>query len=350
MKKVGVIFVNYRDYAKKYLDAYLRSLRAQDYQGEVRLYVVDNESTSETFVYLSKAMPDATMVANSNNDGFAKGNNDGMRLALADGCDYLLVVNNDTEFPPEMLRLLVDEMESEGKLAALQARLMLWPDKHLINTLGNASHYLGFGYGLHYKKEYDPSLLPNDRLINYASGAAVLYRASALRELGLYEEEYWMYNEDQEICWRMWLAGYVCRVSETAICYHKYEFSRSVTKMYWMDRNRLLTIFRYYHPLTIALILFPLLVMELGTAYFSISSGWWSEKKKVWAYFLRPSTWRYIIEQRRSLRKLRQVGDAVLFATMSGRIEHQEVESKALRLANIFFDYYFRLIKFVCIW
>jgi GT2 family glycosyltransferase len=295
-------------------------------------------------------MPEAQLILNKGNDGFAKGNNDGMRAALADGCDYVILFNLDTVVDSACVRLLAEEMDRDASTAALQARLMLWPEKGLINTLGNASHYLGFGFGLHYRREYDASLLPPDRRISYASGAAVIYRASALADIGLFDEEYWMYNEDQEICWRAWLAGYACRVSEAAVCYHKYEFSRSTSKMYWMDRNRLLTFFKYYRWPTILLFLPPLLLMEAGTAYFSRRSGWWNEKKKVWVYFARMGTWRYLAAERRRNRRLRRTGDAVLIDLLSGRIEHQEVESKALAVANIFFDYYFRLIKAVCIW
>ena len=83
-----------------------------------------------------------------------------------------------------------------------------------------------------------------------------------LKEVGLFDEEMWMYNEDQDLGWRVWLAGYKCVLAWDAVIYHKYEFSRSISKYYWMDRNRNLSIFKNYHFLTLILIFPAWLAME----------------------------------------------------------------------------------------
>jgi len=73
-KKVAIIISpNYRDYAKKYLAECLAGLRKQDYAGEMKIFITDNESTNESYEYLKSVLPEAEIIRNKNNDGFAKG-------------------------------------------------------------------------------------------------------------------------------------------------------------------------------------------------------------------------------------------------------------------------------------
>lgn len=366
-KKVAIILVNYQDYAEKYLDDCLASLRAQDYQGEMKIFVVDNATTAESFTYLSKNIPEAELVLNKTNDGFAKGNNDGIKQALLQNFDYIFCVNLDVVIEPDCVRKMVEAIESypplrpsgggesnSKEIGAVQARIMLWPEKEKINSLGNVTHFLGFGYCEGYGQThpgFQPPLSRGEtKNICYPSGAGVLFKADVLKRVGLFDEIMWMYNEDQDLGWRIWLAGFKCVLAPDAVLYHKYEFSRSITKYYWMDRNRIIAILKNYHWATLLLILPAFLIMEFGLILFSVKSGWFKDKIRVWQYFLTPSTWLYLHRARKQIQVLRKAKDCDIVAMFSGKIWYQEIDDVKLRLVNPIFDAYWYIVKKIIWW
>jgi len=349
-KKVAIILLNYKEYAVKYLKDCLSGIRQQDYQFATKLYIVDNSSSEESFSFLKENAPEAEIIRNENNDGFAKGNNDAITKALADACSYIFLLNMDTIIEASALRKLVEAIDSEEKIGAVQARLMLHPSTELVNSLGNSTHFLGFGYCLNYQDEYSKLLKkgrPQISKIFYPSGAAVLFRAEVLEKVGLFDESYFMYNEDQDLGWRVWLQGYSCLLVEDAIVYHKYEFSRSISKYYFMDRNRAITILKNYHIVTLLLIIPAVIIMELGLLFFSVLNGSLKEKIKTWNYFLSKENWKRILLDRSKIQNSRCLKEKEIFKMLSGKIWYQEVGSPLLRLANFFLNIYFIFLKTV---
>ncbi len=376
-KKVAIIISpNYKDYAKKYLADCIESIRKQDYQSEMKIFITDNETSSESFNLLKKLAPEAELVLNKDNDGFAKGNNDSVRQAMLQGCEYIILFNMDTIVEPDCVSELVKIANSDAEIGAVQARLMLWPrstgsgqaERDKVNSLGNITHFLGFGYCLGYNKRYDaanrlhspaaagtmePSvetMEPSIAEIFYPSGAAVLSKKEVLEKVGLFDEEFWMYNEDQDLGWRIWLAGFKCVLAPKAVVYHKYEFAKSIKQYYWMDRNRIIAMIKNYHWLTLFLITPACLVMELGLLVFAFKGGWLKEKLKVYKYFLTPTKWLYLWRARKQTQKLRQVKDKDIVKMITGRIWYQEIDDLKLRLVNPVFDAYWRTVRRVIVW
>ncbi len=345
-KKVAIILINYKEYAQKYLSDCLDSIRKQDYVGEKNLYLVDNSSSEESYEFLKKNAPEAIIIRNENNDGFAKGNNDAIKEAFKDKCEFIVLFNMDLIADEKALSEMIKVAEGDNSIAAVQSRLMLWPEKNLLNSLGNSSHFLGFGFCLNYREEYNNKLLKNEKIF-YPSGAAVLFKSSVLKEVGLFDESYFMYNEDQDLAWRIWLAGYSCVLAPSSIAYHKYEFSRSVKKYYFMDRNRIITILKNYSCLSLILIFPAFIIMELGLLFFSIKNKSLKQKLKVYLYFLNIFNWRRILKDRKIVQRSRKIKDYHLFDLMSAKISYQEISSPALNLANYFFSFYFIILKFI---
>ena len=399
-KRVAVIISpNYKDYAKKYLAECFLSIKKQDYADEMKVFITDNESTEESFEYVKKILEipltpfnkggNYEIIRNKDNDGFAKGNNDAIKKALEQGFDYIALFNMDTvlgsdcvkkmveaaeiqpPLPPscpndarqnDSVGLAVGQVSGGWKIGAVQARLMLYKKnltptspykgEGIINSLGNVTHFLGFGYAKGYGEEYkspQPPLLKGVEIC-YPSGAAVLFKREVLEKVGLFDEEFWMYNEDQDIGWRIWLSGLKCVLAPEAVVYHKYEFSRSIKKYYWMDRNRILSILKNYHLATLVLIFPAFLVMEIGLIFFAVSGGWFKEKINVYKYFLSLKNWRYIIKTRRQTQKLRLVKDKDIIKLFSGKIWYQEIGDARLKIANIVFGTYWRIARVLIRW
>lgn len=351
MKDIAIIVSpNFKDYAKKYLAPCLEAIRSQDCIDRCQLFLIDNATTEESAGYLKSMAPEAEILYNSENAGFAKGNNIAMKLALEQGYKYLVLLNMDTEADHSSISELVKVADAENMVGAIQSRLMLWPEKHRVNSIGNMTHFLGFGFSNGYQSVYQDDTMAPSPDIFYPSGAAVLFKADVLRTVGLFDEEFWMYAEDQDIGWRIWLAGFRCVLAPASVVYHKYEFGRSIEKYYWMDRNRVLVVLKNYKLLTILLIMPAFVIMEFGLIYFSLKNGSWQQKKAVYRYFLKASTWKYLSTARKKTQSIRKVSDRSLIGLFSSSIEYQEIMSPALMIANKVFAIYWRMVRRLIVW
>ncbi len=351
MKKIAVVISpNYRDYAQKYLHDCMASLRTQDYLGEIKYFITDNETSPESFRLLRELAPEAELVLNSGNDGFAKGCNDSIKLALSQNFEYIFLVNMDTVMDPSCLLNLVKVADVEQNACFVQPRIMLWQDKTLINSLGNSTHFLGFGYCYGYNKKWDDLKDGVRKKIMYFSGAGVLIRASNLKKIGLFDEKLHMYNEDQDLGWKAWLAGFENIIAPDALMYHKYEFAKSIQQYYYMDRNRIIEILKCYKIATFILIFPAFFVMELGLIFFSIKSGWLKEKVRVWLFFLSPQTWHYIFRERNFINSIRVKKDSEILLMFSGEIWYQEIDDWKLKFINPIFNLYFGIVKKIIFW
>ena len=295
-------------------------------------------------------LPKTDVRVQNPNLGFAGGHNVAFGLSRSFAPDFIYLLNADAHVEPTFLSRIVEHAKRHPKAAIVQSRIMLNQQPELLNSSGNAMHFLGFGYSLGYRQRPDTD---DDRLsMFYASGAGMLVRTSVLDKInGLFDRSYFMYHEDLDLSWRARLAGYDIGYAPDSVIFHRYEFSRSIQKFYWMERNRHLTNLVCYRWRTILLLLPVSLVMELGTLLFALRSGWAKEKMRAWAHLLKPSTWKWITSRRRLIRMIRVATDQEMLARMVGVIVNQEIDRPLLtRLVNPFFDLAFRVLKFLVRW
>ncbi|MDP2586461.1 MAG: glycosyltransferase family 2 protein [Candidatus Komeilibacteria bacterium] len=350
-KKVCIIIVNYN--GQKYLPDLLGSIFSNQPNSVLQeVVLVDNASVDNSLNWLKQNYPQVTVLAQTENYGFAKGNNIGINWAMANGCDYVFLLNSDTLMEAGCLDKLVSAIEQDDKIAVIQPKILLWPLTDLINSLGNVIHYLGFGYTYGHKTPtMNHQLGRSIYQVNYCSGAACLIKLEALARTGLFNEEFFMYHEDLDLGWRFSLMGYKNMIEPRAVVYHKYEFSRSIQKYYYMERNRWLVMLQNYKLLTLLLILPALLMMEAGLVLLSILGGWHQEKFRVYLYFLRVSSWKKLWLTRRQIQKQRVVSDRAAVKKFSGVIEHQDSPARGVdKIANIFFNAYWQIIRLLIIW
>ncbi len=348
MKKVAIIIVNYN--GREYLADCLASLFNLDYpKSEYKIFLVDNASTDGSLLFVKHNFPGVEVIESKENLGFAEGNNIVMRKALAENFDYVCLINQDTISEPDFLSKLVEVAAKDAKIAAVQPRLMLYPEKDKVNSLGNSIHYLGFGFSSGGYQKFTGDLEPKE--IAYASGAAVLIKSEVLKKIGLFDPDFFMYHEDLDLGWRMRMAGYKILVVPDAVIYHKYVFSKSIKKYYFMERNRFICLLENYKWGTIILITPACLLMEFGLFLFSLKSGFWLEKLKVYAYFLKPKSWLKIFKHRKEKKNYRQAKDRKIAKIFTGKIEFQEIDNFILKnIANPIFNAYWQIIKILLIW
>jgi GT2 family glycosyltransferase len=347
--KVAVIIVTYN--AEKYLDGLFGSLGKMRIGGlDAQVIVVDNASKDGTVRRLKKERPEVRLIENDVNAGFAGGNDIGIAVAMDEGADYVYLLNHDTEVASDFLVEAVKVAEADEKIGAVQSLLLLWQDKERINSTGNAVHFLGFGYCLDYKKRVSDWKYAGIKEIAYASGAGVLYRASVLRVTGLLDEALFMYHEDLDLGWRIRLAGFRNVLAPHSVVYHKYEFSRSIAKFYYMERNRYVVLMKNLRLWTL-LVLAPWLILSEAALFIAAArGGWWKEKLRVYAYFLLPSSWAHLARERARSTLIRQVGDREIVRLFTPTIRFQDVTGPFTRyVANPLMTVLWSLLRLVII-
>ncbi len=350
-KKIAIILVNYKDYAKKFLAECRDGLRKQNYPKELfMVYIVDNDSSEESKNFLNENYPEAKIIPRVDGN-YAAANNAGIKKGIEDGCEFFVIANMDTKFEENWLLELMNAVESEKEIGIAQSKILLYSKsgEKKINTLGNLIDFLGFGFTSAYNE--------NDREINglpeitYASGCSFIVKKEVLEKIGLYNEEYYMYHDDMEIGWRAKLAGYKIVLAPKSVVYHKYEFSRSVKMIYFMERNRYMAIFSFYRIPTLILIFPALLFMDLGILFYSFLNGWYREKIKVYLYFLNLESWKKIIETRKNVHRYRKINDKSIVKNFLGKIGFQEISNPVLDyFANPIFNLYWKIAKRIISW
>lgn len=329
--RLAIILINYRDYADRYLADCWRTLGQQTWP-HWRGIIVDNESTPESRAAIARLAPGAELIANQQNDGFAKGNNDGLARARQLGFRFALCLNMDTELEPDALGKLVAGAAQVASWGAIQPRIMLHPARDEVNSIGNSLHYLGFGYSAGGHQQWDPTAHPSGaQEVATVSGAAILVDLAALERVGNFLPELWMYHEDLELSWRLRLAGYRLYCLPDAVIYHKYQFAKSIQQYYWMERNRLLFVLTCYRWPTLMLLLPMAVVVELGLVALSCLSGFWREKLRSLGWFAAPAHWRWLMNRRRIVQTLRAVPDRALVPWFAATIQFQPVDRWVVR-------------------
>jgi len=354
-QKVGIILVNYKDYARQYLQVCRDSLYNQAYPKElVNIYIVDNASSPESDNYLRTIFPEAKILPRLDGN-YTAANNLGCQCAIADGCEYLVLVNMDTEMAVNWLNELIMGLTSEPNVGIAQSKILLCPSSGLslankesnlrINSLGNVINFLGFGYTSAYGQP-DRELTGYPEIKGYASGCSLAIKKEVFLKVGGYNEEYYMYHDDLEISLKVRLAGYKIILAPQSIIYHKYQFSRSIKMIYYMERNRYLTLAIFYPFRLLWLIALPGLIMDIGLLFFSIVKGWFKEERQVYGYFCQRANYNKIIKERQKIKTWQVVPFLQIAQDFSGKIEFQEIANPILKyLVNPIFNFYWQFIK-----
>lgn len=351
LPKVAIVYLSYN--SRPYLEQVFLSLERLDYpKDKLEVIAVDNASPDGSAEELRKRVG-ITLLALPENLGFAGGNNVGIEHALLAGADYVYLLNNDARLHPDAIREAVETAERDPKIGAVQSLIRLWQDEEVLNVTGGMVHFLGFGYARDNGKRADAEDVAalDGSEIAYASGAAVLYRASVLREAGLLEPFYFMYHDDLELGWRIRLAGYRNVLAARSIAFHHYEFRRSIKKLYWMERARLIVFLSHLQVATLILLSPFLLALEIALLVFAARGGWLKDKLSVYLDLLSLDTWKHIAAKRRESAAIRKVGEREIVRLWTGKIEHQETSSPVVeRFANPLLSAVWFCLKRVIVW
>lgn len=356
--KVAIVYLLWDEEPKKYLSDAIEGAATQTYPHDsIEFLIVYNSHKPEhpsQASYIEEEieknkdrLPHTTILDQEKNLGFSGGNNLGLQWAIDHGFDYAFLHNGDGYMGADCIKELAETMNSDASIGVAQSLMMLDPEKNLINSSGNKFHYLGFGYTDEYRTDIYTINLPKIKNIGYASGAAVMMRTDLLLKYGLWDVDYFMYHEDTDYSLRMKMMGHRVVLARDSVFYHKYQFSKSIQKYYWMERNRYTVLFVFFKVPTILLLLPIFIPLEIGLFLFSLKNGWWKEKIKTYGYWIRPAHWKLWYKKRVYIQKNRTISDRELLKDAVSGIFFQDasVENPLLtHVGNPIMKWYYLLV------
>jgi GT2 family glycosyltransferase len=241
MSRVVIIVLNWNGLADTL--KCLESLVCLDYP-DYKVVVVDNGSTDGSPAHIRERFPDVALIENGENLGFAGGNNVGLRWALGQGADYVLLLNNDTEVAKDSLSLLVKAAEADQRIGVAGPTVCYYDRPPIIWSAGGGIDWRRGKTWMMGLNEPDIGQFGEDpREVDFVTGCVLLVRARAVEEVGELDERFFMYYEDTEWCVRIARAGYCIVHVPRAKVWHKIspgEQADSPLIHYYMTRNRLL--------------------------------------------------------------------------------------------------------------
>jgi GT2 family glycosyltransferase/glycosyltransferase involved in cell wall biosynthesis len=250
---VSVILVNYRG-----ADDTIACLLAFDDVDwpidRVELLVVDNASGDGSAARIRQAVPRARVIEAPTNTGFAGGCNLGVSEALG---EYVGFINNDARPHPNWIRAAVEVLDRDAAVACVASKVLDWDGTHIDYVDGSLT-WFGMGYKREVERldsaQYD---VPHDVL--FATGAAMFVRADVYRDVGGFDERFFMFYEDVDLGWRLNLLGHRVRYVAASLAYHKHHQSMkkfgSFREQYLLERNALMSMYKNYDDAMLAKVL-----------------------------------------------------------------------------------------------
>lgn len=199
---ISVVIVGYN--AKHFLPECLGSLTKGSYKNIEILYI-DNGSTDGTSEYINKYYPQIILIQNSKNVGFSPAH-EGI-LAKVKG-DAVLLLNTDTIAEGNLLKELVKALYEKKDIGAVQPKILMYPEKDKIDSIGSFFLLTGFLYHVGYEKDSSLAIYNKPMEIFSTKGAIMLIKKEVLDKTGLFDNDYFTAFEDTDLCMRIWLAGY----------------------------------------------------------------------------------------------------------------------------------------------
>lgn len=198
------------------LKACLDSLGAQSLPAHI--IVVDNASTDASLSIIEQ-FANIELIGHTKNRGYAGGVNAGLRRAIELGAAYAAPFNNDAVADKDWLKQLVHYMDEHDKVGIAACKL-LTADGNKLDSSGDYYTVWGLPYPRG-RDEHDIDKYDEQTELFAASGGASLYRVAMLRNIGLFDEDFFAYYEDVDLSFRAQLAGWKVRYVPAAVAYHQ---------------------------------------------------------------------------------------------------------------------------------
>lgn len=211
-KLAYVVVVNWNGWRDTAIS--LESTRKLDYP-QFKVVVVDNGSTDDSVERIRESFPEVHLIETGANLGFSKGNNAGIRYALAQGAEYVWLLNNDAEADPHALTAMVRAAEQDSRVGAVGSLVYHFGDRGRLQAYGGGWANLWTGRSSEFTQPVPQAS------VQYITGASLLMTRAALERSGMLDERFFLYFEDTELGFRYRKDGWRLAVAEDARVFHR---------------------------------------------------------------------------------------------------------------------------------
>ena len=208
---------------------------------ELKILVLDNNSTAAQKKILLRHIPKEEIIFNPKNLGYAGGNNVGIEIALNEQADYVWILNPDIRIEENTISTLLGTFKEKEKLAAVGARINHRKNRDLIFSDGEVleMNERCSTYHKNHNLKAEEIPLKIDFNIDYIDGSSILISAQALKEIGGLCEDYFLYFEETDWCYRAKATNWKIAVNRNAVVYNSTSIKNGLFH-YYMIRNRLI--------------------------------------------------------------------------------------------------------------
>jgi GT2 family glycosyltransferase len=287
---VSIIILNYNGAAV--VDNCMQSVLNTDYPN-FEVIFVDNASVDGSYQSVVRQFGGdnrVLMVRNNVNEGFAGGNNVGLRYAKG---DYITLLNNDTEVEKEWISEAIRIAESDAKIGVIQSKLFFWYNPEILESAGAFIDKAGYGFEKGFVRGKD--VFNSSEEVFYGNGAAVTIKRAAIERIQdpgkfeLFDSDFFFAYEDVDLSWRLRLGGFKTVVAPCSIVYHRRSTSTSRRRgllVFHHCKNRVLTLLKNYSFSNLCKYLPILFVLESVRALSSLGSGNLQSARAIFRAFL----------------------------------------------------------------
>lgn len=237
-KVVSIIIVSYN--AAHVLPQCLNSIKKQSYKGEINTVLIDT-GNDETAQLMHQYYPHVDYISYSQNDGFGKANNIGIKKYYGE-TEFFLILNPDTNLAADNLTKMVKYLKDHPKVSVVSSKLIL-PDGRLDRGCkrGFPTPWRSLGRFLFLDRVFPKSKLFGGYNLTYldengihevdsVKGAYMLVRKEAITEVGMFDEAFFMYGEDLDWCYRFKQKGWKVVYNADTYCIHYQGVSSGIKK------------------------------------------------------------------------------------------------------------------------
>ena len=264
--KITIVILNWNGYEDT--SECIISLQKITYDN-YQIVVVDNGSDADDSNKLKNNFPTIKVLRSDVNLGFTGGNNLGIKYCLEEKADFILLLNNDTIVEPNFIQPLLDIFENNPNVGIAAPQINYFDEPKKVWTEGGRISKIR-GSGFAYSERFDDGKIIDDKEVTFVSGCCMLIKKEVFEKVGVFDDNFFLYVEDADLCYRTTQAGYKIIVSHNSKIYHKVSSSTkenlSLLPLYYVTRNRLYFAsksFSFIFFLTLVYIVFPMMIKIL---------------------------------------------------------------------------------------
>ncbi len=254
--KTFIILINYNNH-----DDTLKCLESIELAGYGEMVVVvDNNSTLPGVDEIKARYPEMILIKNDKNLGFGRANNIGIDWTLKNtNCEFIFILNNDTTINRNTISILEEALSANENIAIATPKIVMMDDPALLWYGGGEINWKKCSATIPgYMGPSNCEKANHSRYVTFASGCAILVKRSILEKFGGFDERFFMYVEDIELCMRIIKNNYHIAYRHGAIVFHKGQGSQRNSEsfisiehpqnpnlsffVYHLTKNRILTI------------------------------------------------------------------------------------------------------------